>query len=90
MYAFDPDVVEYIGFGFDFMATSGLYGMLLAMHRCASVDLYGFQVSTEHGSLYHYYDVCGTAASTPRHFHGGDLLTAGPAPGRLALAPGRL
>jgi hypothetical protein len=38
---------------------SGLYGILIAMHRCARVDLYGFQVSTEHGTLYHYYDVCG-------------------------------
>eukprot|EP00959_Pyramimonas_sp_CCMP1952_P263929 5519285-Pyramimonas_sp.AAC.1 len=66
LYAFDPDVVEYIAFGLDFMATSGLYGILLAMHRCARVDLYGFQVSTEHGTLYHYYDVCDIPANMDR------------------------
>lgn len=59
LFAFEPDLVEYIAFSLDFMATSGLYGILIAMHRCARVDLYGFQVSTEHGTLYHYYDVCG-------------------------------
>mmetsp|Transcript_25814 Transcript_25814/g.49004 ORF Transcript_25814/g.49004 Transcript_25814/m.49004 type:complete len:563 (-) Transcript_25814:352-2040(-) len=66
MLAFDPDLVEYIGFGMDFMATSGLYGILIAMHRCARVDLYGFQVSTEHGTLYHYYDVCDVPANVGR------------------------
>jgi hypothetical protein len=44
LYAFDPDLVEYIAFSLDFMATSGLYGILIAMQRCARVDLYGFQV----------------------------------------------
>mmetsp|Transcript_16647 Transcript_16647/g.28091 ORF Transcript_16647/g.28091 Transcript_16647/m.28091 type:complete len:310 (+) Transcript_16647:198-1127(+) len=66
LYAFDPDLVEYIAFSLDFMATSGLYGILIAMQRCARVDLYGFQVSTEHGTLYHYYDVCDVPANVER------------------------
>jgi hypothetical protein len=33
-----------------FMATSGLYGIIIALHRCAEVDLYGFQVSNQHGA----------------------------------------
>eukprot|EP00238_Polyblepharides_amylifera_P005686 CAMPEP_0196587768 /NCGR_PEP_ID=MMETSP1081-20130531/58537_1 /TAXON_ID=36882 /ORGANISM="Pyramimonas amylifera, Strain CCMP720" /LENGTH=580 /DNA_ID=CAMNT_0041910043 /DNA_START=261 /DNA_END=2003 /DNA_ORIENTATION=+ len=66
LYAFDPDLVEYIAFKLDFMATSGFYGILIAMHRCARVDLYGFQVSTEHGTLYHYYDVCDVPANQDR------------------------
>jgi len=66
LFAFEPDLVEYIAFSLDFMATSGLYGILIAMHRCARVDLYGFQVSTEHGTLYHYYDVCDIPANQER------------------------
>jgi hypothetical protein len=57
LYAFAPDLVHYVAHGLEFMATSGLYGILLALLRCNKVDVYGFQVSTAHGTLYHYYDV---------------------------------
>uniref|UniRef100_A0A061RJZ9 beta-galactoside alpha-(2,6)-sialyltransferase n=1 Tax=Tetraselmis sp. GSL018 TaxID=582737 RepID=A0A061RJZ9_9CHLO len=66
IFAFDPEFVEYMAFSLDFLATSGLYGIVAAMHRCAKVDLYGFQVSTSHGALYHYYDVCDVPANVGR------------------------
>eukprot|EP00899_Mesostigma_viride_P026868 jgi/Mesvir1/7366/Mv19169-RA.1 len=66
LYAFDTDFVEYMAHGLSFLATSGLYGILIALQRCARVDLYGFQVSTQHGTLYHYYDVCDIPANVER------------------------
>ena len=50
----------------NFMATSGLYGMMLAVQRCKEVVIYGFHVSTTHGALYHYYDVCDVPANVLR------------------------
>jgi hypothetical protein len=50
----------------NFLATSGLYGILLALQRCHSVSIYGFQVSTQHGTLYHYYDPCDVPANVER------------------------
>ena len=66
LYAFAPDLVHYVAHGLEFMATSGLYGILLALSRCNKVDVYGFQVSTAHGTLYHYYDVCDVPANVER------------------------
>jgi len=43
-------------------ATSGLYGIMIALLRCAKVDIYGFHVTAAHGALYHYYDSCDTPA----------------------------
>ena len=64
--AFDPEFVEYIAHSLSFMATSGLYGILIAIQTCASVSLYGFQVSTNHGVPYHYYDLCDVPANVGR------------------------
>ena len=64
--AFDPNYVEYIAHSLSFLATSGLYGILLAVQTCASVTLYGFQVSTNHGVPYHYYDLCDVPANVGR------------------------
>ena len=41
MAGFDPAFVEHMVNAFDFMATSGLYGVFIALLRCAAVDLYG-------------------------------------------------
>lgn len=46
---FDTDFVHYMANSLPFMATSGLYGIIIALHHCAEVDLYGFQVSNQHG-----------------------------------------
>jgi hypothetical protein len=32
-----------------FLATSGLFGIMIAMHKCAKIDIYGFQVHSRHG-----------------------------------------
>ena len=66
LYAFAPDFVEYVGAKGQLLATSGLYGILLALQRCHSVSIYGFQVSTQHGTLYHYYDPCDVPANVER------------------------
>ena len=66
LYAFDPDFVEFMAHSLNFMATSGLYGMMLAVQRCKEVVIYGFHVSTTHGALYHYYDVCDVPANVLR------------------------
>lgn len=42
-----------------FLATSGLFGIMIAMHKCAQIDIYGFQVHSRHG-------VVGAALACPR------------------------
>ena len=66
MAAFHPDFVMYMASNFKFMPTSGLYGVMIALQHCARMDLYGFQVSFEHGTLYHYYDECDQPANKGR------------------------
>ena len=68
MAAFSPSFVEYVGLAVNgFMATSGLYGILVASQVCEHLDLYGFQVSTAHGvCAYHYYDSCEQPANAQR------------------------
>mmetsp|Transcript_429 Transcript_429/g.978 ORF Transcript_429/g.978 Transcript_429/m.978 type:complete len:575 (+) Transcript_429:254-1978(+) len=63
---FDTDFVHYMANSLPFMATSGLYGIIIALHHCAEVDLYGFQVSNQHGMKYHYYNVCDQPANAER------------------------
>ena len=66
LWAFDPEYVEYVAHSLSFMATSGLYGILMALQRCREVNIYGFHVSTKQGALYHYYDVCDVPANPSR------------------------
>ncbi|QDZ22119.1 EGF-like domain-containing protein [Chloropicon primus] len=66
LWAFDPDYVEFVAHSLTFMATSGLYGIMMAMQRCREVNIYGFHVSTKQGALYHYYDVCDVPANPSR------------------------
>ena len=66
LWAFDPNYVEFVAHSLTFMATSGLYGILMAMQRCREVNIYGFHVATKQGALYHYYDVCDVPANPSR------------------------
>ena len=66
MAAFDRDFVEHMAHSLDFMSTSGLYGIMIALLRCTKVDIYGFHVTQAHGALYHYYDACDTPANEDR------------------------
>lgn len=66
MSGFDRDFVEHLANALDFMPTSGFYGVMMALLRCAEVDIYGFHVSAAHGALYHYYDPCDTPANVER------------------------
>jgi hypothetical protein len=66
MAAFDQGFVEHMAHSLSFMPTSGLYGIIIALSRCHEVNLFGFQVSSEHGALYHYYDACDEPANGER------------------------
>ena len=66
MAAFDQGFVEHMAHSLNFMPTSGLYGIIIALSRCHEVNLFGFQVSSEHGALYHYYDACDEPANGER------------------------
>jgi len=67
LYGMHPSFHEFIDKGFDgFLATSGLVGVIMAMHKCAKVDLYGFQVHPRHGVQYHYYNQADTPANEGR------------------------
>lgn len=66
LFAFDPDYVEFMANSLTFLATSGFYGIMIALQRCERVDLYGFHVSSKQGTLYHYYDECDVPANVGR------------------------
>eukprot|EP00958_Prasinococcus_capsulatus_P019346 scaffold2364_cov426-Prasinococcus_capsulatus_cf.AAC.17 len=56
LYGIHPDFHEYIDNSFNFLATSGAFGIVMALHKCQTIDLYGFQVHPRHGAYYHYYN----------------------------------
>ncbi|GBG75668.1 hypothetical protein CBR_g20295 [Chara braunii] len=58
--AFHPLFMQYVTscWPWYFSPSTGLWGVMLALQRCASVDLYGFQVSKEYGVHYNYADPC--------------------------------
>eukprot|EP00899_Mesostigma_viride_P016272 jgi/Mesvir1/24646/Mv21952-RA.1 len=57
--AIERDHPEVEGFqGGDYTPTGGWTGIMLAMHICGKVDLYGFHVGEKHGMPYHYHNRC--------------------------------
>lgn len=66
MWGFHPDFVQHMISSMNFMATSGFYGIVIAALNCRKVDLYGFQVSFQHGVKYHYYNICDQPANKQR------------------------
>jgi hypothetical protein len=56
LFGIHTDFINYMDASLDFLATSGLFGIFIAMHKCASIDVYGFQVHSRHGVQYHYYN----------------------------------
>lgn len=56
LYGFHQDFHRYVDESFTFLATSGLFGILIALHKCLEVKLYGFHVHERHGVVYHYYN----------------------------------
>mmetsp|Transcript_24956 Transcript_24956/g.47386 ORF Transcript_24956/g.47386 Transcript_24956/m.47386 type:complete len:169 (+) Transcript_24956:286-792(+) len=56
LYGLSPSLHAFMDRSFSFLTTSGLLGIVVALHRCAKVDLYGFQVHPRHGVQYHYYN----------------------------------
>ena len=66
LYGVHPQLHGWVDKSFSFLVTSGLFGALIAAHKCASVDLYGFQVSRHHGVQYHYYNAVDEPANEER------------------------
>lgn len=60
-------------------ADTGVLAVLLAMHRCHNVTLFGFTLNTsvpEPGVPYHYYDGCDQTADADRDARQAQLLHA--------------
>lgn len=55
LYAMHPDLQEYVSHVLPFRASTGLLGVLVAMHSCTQVDLYGYAMSNAHGFSHRYY-----------------------------------
>lgn len=77
IYSVHPAWHRYMDRTFKYLTTSGLNGIMLALHRCRKVNLYGFHVHPEMGAIYHYYNpddevgalngaVCGSLDSARR------------------------
>jgi len=66
LYGIHPALHAWVDRSFSFLVTSGLFGILIAMHRCAEIDLYGFQVHARHGVQYHYYNPADLPANEDR------------------------
>lgn len=45
----DPEFEDYMTRSFSFAPSQGLYGVVLALHVCRSVTLYGFGLSAQQG-----------------------------------------
>jgi len=56
IYSVHPAWHRYMDRTFKYLTTSGLNGIMLALHRCRRVNLYGFHVHPEMGAIYHYYN----------------------------------
>ena len=66
LYGLNPQWYSYMDKNLNFLSTSGLNGILMALHRCESVRLYGFHVHPRHGVPYHYYNVKDKPANVGR------------------------
>lgn len=71
-----PDFESYLRSNFDFEPDAGLAGLLLALHRCRKVTVYGFSLIDEPGVPYHYYDGCDRSADPARDAKQRDVLRA--------------
>eukprot|EP00898_Chlorokybus_atmophyticus_P004685 jgi/Chlat1/5217/Chrsp33S05183 len=66
IYGLNPSFHRYMDRSFHFLSTSGLNGIIMALHKCARVDLYGFHIHPQHGAYYHYYNKNDVAANAGR------------------------
>ncbi|QDZ19058.1 sialyltransferase [Chloropicon primus] len=66
LYGLNPPWYSYMDKSLHFLSTSGLNGILIALHRCERVRLYGFHVHPRHGVPYHYYNVKDKPANVGR------------------------
>ena len=66
LYGLNPQWYSYMDKNLKFLSTSGLNGILMALHRCEHVRLYGFHVHPRHGVPYHYYNVKDKPANVGR------------------------
>lgn len=56
LYSLHPAWHRFMDRTYKYLTTSGLNGIILALHTCLEVKLYGFHVHPSMGALYHYYN----------------------------------
>jgi len=55
LFALHPELIVAAASSFSFSPSIGLVGVLIALHNCLSVDVYGMKLSTHHGFAHLYY-----------------------------------
>ena len=66
LYGLNPAWYTFMDRNLKFLSTSGLNGIMMALHRCSRITLYGFHVHPRHGVPYHYYNVKDKPANVGR------------------------
>eukprot|EP00899_Mesostigma_viride_P007433 jgi/Mesvir1/16691/Mv15087-RA.1 len=66
MYGIHPQFHRWMDRTFNFLATSGLNGIVIALHKCVHIHLYGFHIHPQHGVFYHYYNKDDVPANADR------------------------
>eukprot|EP00899_Mesostigma_viride_P024105 jgi/Mesvir1/487/Mv11359-RA.1 len=56
-YAFDPDFSMFVSKNIHTLPTGGFFAVMLALQKCARVDLYGFHFRKGWGITHHYFNV---------------------------------
>eukprot|EP00271_Cylindrocystis_brebissonii_P013845 TRINITY_DN3422_c0_g1_i1.p1 TRINITY_DN3422_c0_g1~~TRINITY_DN3422_c0_g1_i1.p1 ORF type:complete len:599 (+),score=81.88 TRINITY_DN3422_c0_g1_i1:572-2368(+) len=64
--ALQPSFLRQFAASFDFVPSTGLLGVMIALQRCHKVDLYGFQSFREQSVSYQYYDRCARPSDEER------------------------
>eukprot|EP00899_Mesostigma_viride_P001349 jgi/Mesvir1/11214/Mv03063-RA.1 len=55
-YAFDTDFTGYVSSNLHVLPTGGYFAIMLALHRCAHLDVYGFHWRAGHAIPHHYFN----------------------------------
>jgi len=66
LYSLHPAWHRYMDKTFGYLTTSGLNGIVIGLHYCKHINLYGFHVHPQMGALYHYYNPNDVAANESR------------------------
>eukprot|EP00240_Pyramimonas_obovata_P000960 CAMPEP_0118940456 /NCGR_PEP_ID=MMETSP1169-20130426/31452_1 /TAXON_ID=36882 /ORGANISM="Pyramimonas obovata, Strain CCMP722" /LENGTH=548 /DNA_ID=CAMNT_0006884943 /DNA_START=200 /DNA_END=1846 /DNA_ORIENTATION=+ len=74
LYSLHPAWHRFMDRTFQYLTTSGLNGIIIALHKCKKINLYGFHVHPQMGALYHYYNPNDEPANATRDDGEWDLV----------------